>query len=138
MELALRRYYAAEVGQISADLDVDQREIRGWFDTQLIVGGYRGQTQASPVGRVPLDHPLTQRLLDSHLVRTNRRGGTTWFELAHDRLIDPVKRDNREWRREHGTPLELAADAWISRAASAARSSSVTTWIASVRSIRGP
>ena len=117
---------------------MDQREIRGWFDTQLIVGGYRGQTQASPVGRVPLDHPLTQRLLDSHLVRTNRRGGTTWFELAHDRLIDPVKRDNREWRREHGTPLELAADAWISRAASAARSSSVTTWIASVRSIRGP
>ncbi len=112
VELALRRYYASEVGQISADLDVDEREVRAWFDTQLIVGGYRGQTQANPVGRVPPDHPLTQRLLDSHLVRTNRRGGTTWFELAHDRLIEPVKRDNREWRKEHGTPLELAADAW--------------------------
>ena len=70
-------------------------------------------------------------------MRTNRRGGTTWFELAHDRLIEPVKRDNREWRKEHGTPLELAADACgISRGASAARSSSVTTWTASVRSIR--
>ena len=112
VEFALRRYYASEVERISTLQGVDEREIRNWFDTQLIVGGYRGQTQANPVGRVPLDHPLTQKLLDSHLVRTNQRGGTTWFELAHDRLIDPVKRDNREWRKEHGNPLELAADAW--------------------------
>ena len=30
-------------------------------------------------------------LVDAYLVRGEKRGGSTWFELAHDRLIGPVR-----------------------------------------------
>src|SRR5262249_20213196 len=35
-----------------------------------------------------------------------------WYELAHDRLLMPVKMDNDAWYEKHLTPVEMAARAW--------------------------
>ena len=45
-------------------------------------------------------------LLRAHLVRGEDRRGATWYELAHDRLVEPVMRSNAEWREGN---LEHAA-----------------------------
>src|SRR5690606_31393647 len=33
-----------------------------------------------------------------HLIRAEERLGARWYELAHDRLIEPVRLSNQTWR----------------------------------------
>ena len=46
----------------------------------------------------------------------DRRPGAAqpWYELAHDRLIEPILADNANWRDEHLTPFQRAAAVWDS------------------------
>jgi hypothetical protein len=37
-------------------------------------------------------------------VRAETRRGATWFELSHDRLIDPIRKDNAAWREATLSP----------------------------------
>ena len=57
-------------------------------------------------------HGLLGELLDAHLVRAETRRQATWYELAHDRLIEPVRRDNAAWRAQHLSSVERAAMLW--------------------------
>ena len=45
-------------------------------------------------------------------MRGDRRAGTTWYELTHDRLVGPVKSDNAAWRRKHLAGWQKRADEW--------------------------
>ena len=40
------------------------------------------------------------------------RASATWYELAHDRLIEPVLRDNQEWFAAHLSTVEQRALQW--------------------------
>ena len=35
-------------------------------------------------------NPIIETLVESHLLRAEERGGDTWYELAHDTLIEPI------------------------------------------------
>ena len=35
--------------------------------------------------------------LQSDLVRAEKRGGATFYELTHDRLVEPILENNKEW-----------------------------------------
>src|SRR5262249_33707617 len=59
-----------------------------------------------------LPEPVIQELIDAFLVRAEDRRGSTWYELAHDRLIEPVREDNSEWRQRHLHPSLLLATDW--------------------------
>jgi hypothetical protein len=37
-----------------------------------------------------------------HLVRGEWRAGARWYELTHDRLIEPIRESNRKWLAERG------------------------------------
>ena len=52
---------------------------------------------------------MIQKLIDAFLVRAEDRRGSTWYELAHDRLIEPVRDANREWRQHYIHPSLLPA-----------------------------
>ena len=41
-----------------------------------------------------------RELIAAHLVRAEKRAGATWYELAHDRLIEPVRERQRRLARE--------------------------------------
>jgi len=43
-----------------------------------------------------LDNRAIRPLVSAILVRAERRRGATWFELAHDRLIEPVQTERLE------------------------------------------
>ena len=51
-------------------------------------------------------------LVNAHLVRAEQRRGATWFELAHDRLIAPVRADNAAWFAAHLSTLQRQAALW--------------------------
>ena len=36
-------------------------------------------------------------LIDARIVRAEERRGLKWYELAHDRLIEPVRKSNSAW-----------------------------------------
>jgi hypothetical protein len=113
VDTALSDFYAERVAGIAADLSVSERAVREWFERELITEqGTRGQVMQQPGLSRGLDNRVISKLVDAHLVRAEQRLGTTWFELAHDRLIDPVRKNNAEWYRATLNPFQIQADLW--------------------------
>jgi len=81
--------------------------------TRLITTGQvRGQVMRRPKESDGLRNDLIEELVSMHLVRAEQRGGSVWFELAHDRLIEPVLADNRQWFAANLSELERRAELW--------------------------
>jgi WD40 repeat protein len=113
VDTALADYYAERVGSIAAATRTPERAVREWFDRHLITEhGVRGQVLQSPGQSEGLDNAVIRQLVDAHVVRADERRGTTWFELAHDRLIKPVRANNAAWFRANLSPLQQQAALW--------------------------
>jgi WD40 repeat protein len=117
---ALRAYYDERVAQAAAanassppKRAASERGIREWFDRRLITReGIRGQVLQGYQATEGLANDVIRMLVDAYLVRSERRGGRTWYELAHDRLIGPVRASNEAWAREHLVPAQVQATLW--------------------------
>lgn len=112
---ALANYYAESVEAIAEQTKVPEREIRKWFDKRLITEqGLRGQVLQGRNQTEGLANEAIQLLVNEHLVRSQERHGSIWFELAHDRLIEPISQNNSEWREKNLSVLQQQADLWHS------------------------
>ena len=110
---ALRNYYADRVADIAAKTGTKERLIREWFDNELITEqGIRGQVLQGKDSSQGLDNDAIWPLVGAHVVRAEQRRGATWFELAHDRLIEPVRTDNAVWRDTNLSALQRQAALW--------------------------
>jgi hypothetical protein len=89
-----------------------ERALREWVGQKLIVGGIRSQVRQEKGRTAGLDNALVDPLLQSYLVRTEHRAGSNWFELSHDRLVEPIEQDNRAWEEKHLHPLQAPAKRW--------------------------
>lgn len=114
VDAALAEYYAEWVGRIAKEDRVRERAIRDWFESALLTEhGTRGQVMLTPKESQGLDNETIQALVkEAHLVRAESRRGSTWFELAHDRLIGPVQASNAVWRERNLDDLQRSALAW--------------------------
>jgi WD40 repeat protein len=113
VDTALRSYYADTTASIAQQIDLPERSIRQWVDAQLITEqGIRGQVLQDRDQSQGLDNRAIWALVNAHLVRAEQRRGATWFELAHDRLIEPVRADNIAWRETHLSTLQRQASLW--------------------------
>jgi hypothetical protein len=116
VDIALSGYYAERVGSIADQAGISERAIRDWFDRHLITEqGIRGQVLQGAEQSEGLDNRAIWPLVDAHLVRAEKRRGATWFELAHDRLIEPVRADNAAWRESHLSVFQRQAALWESQ-----------------------
>jgi len=110
---ALRDYYAQSVARIAAETGVAERAIREWVERQLITAqGRRDVVARGPESSGGLKNAAIGRLVGVHLVRPEQRAGTTWYELAHDRLVEPLQADNAAWFAEHLSLLQRQAALW--------------------------
>ncbi len=110
---ALAAYYADSVAEASGGDPGQERAIRDWFGERLIaVGGIRGQVLREAKASGGLANHLIDRLHASHLVRAEHRAGATWYELSHDRLIEPVASDNAAWQEKHLVGVQRRAALW--------------------------
>lgn len=113
VDQSLAQYYAERVAWVAATIPVRERRVREWFDRRLITeGGFRNQVLMEADLSAGLDNRAIRLLEDAHLIRAEKRLGATWFELAHDRLIQPVRTDNAAWSLEHLSLLERQASLW--------------------------
>jgi hypothetical protein len=111
VDQSLGDFYDKTVARIAAENGVDERDVRDWFSRDLVTEkGLRGQVMGS--GDLGLSQDVIADLVDAHLVRAEERRGIQWYELAHDRLVKPVKERNEEWYRENLSQLQIRAEAW--------------------------
>jgi WD40 repeat protein len=113
VDRALSDYYTERVRTIAKHTGVKERAIREWFDRHLITKQeMRGQVLQEPVRSQGLENPAIWSLVDANLVRAEERRGSTWFELAHDRLIEPVRQNNAAWFQATLSALQRQAALW--------------------------
>jgi hypothetical protein len=115
VDKALEAYYDDHVHKAAGDDPAREWNIRDWFARALITPqGVRGlvlktleddRTQG-------LSNALIQRLINFYLVRAEQRRGEVWFELAHDRLIDPVRNSNAAWQERNLTRHQKHVLVW--------------------------
>lgn len=109
----LAEYYAEHVEGIAAATGVSERAIRDWVDRQLITDQEtRGQVLHATTSSAGLNNRAIALFIEAHLVRAEKRGGATWYELAHDRLIEPIRADNLRWREAHLSMFQRQSALW--------------------------
>jgi WD40 repeat protein len=109
---ALGGYYDTSLSRIAAGDVGLERRLRDWVGTKLIVAGIRSQVRQGVGETAGLDNGLIEKLKDSYLVRSDTRAGATWFELSHDRLVEPVTLHNQAWEEEHLHAMQVQAGLW--------------------------
>jgi WD40 repeat protein len=113
VDAALAAYYDDSVAEIAGGDVPTERGVREWFGDRLITpGGIRGQVLREQGTSGGLDNDSVDRLVATHLVRSEERDGKTWFELAHDRLVTPVRNSNNAWLEGHLQPMQRQAALW--------------------------
>lgn len=96
---ALAGYYSDSVAAVVAKGYATERDVRGWVGRHLITGqNIRGQVLRGEGNSEGLDNHAVDELIKAHLLRPEQRRGATWIELAHDRLIEPIRKNNAEHR----------------------------------------
>jgi hypothetical protein len=107
---ALADYYAETMKSLGAR----ERQVREWIGESLMTRqGLRNQVlkeDALQGGRV--DGPTVALLQKSHLIRAEQRRGVTWLELAHDRLVTPIRNNNAAWIEATLRPFQQQAILW--------------------------
>jgi hypothetical protein len=111
---ALADYYADTVSKVAAKSGNTERTIRDWFEHSLITRIHtRGQVLMGPQETDGLDNiTVISELEKAHLVNREERLGSRWLELAHDRLIEPVRSSNKGWRDANLSPFQQEAEKW--------------------------
>jgi hypothetical protein len=110
---ALGRYYAGRVAAVSQAKGVKERLLREWIERNLISpGGVRNMVLQEPGRRKDGIGDDVIQALQSDLVRAERRGGAIFYELTHDRLIQPILENNNRWFDENLSPLQRQAALW--------------------------
>jgi hypothetical protein len=116
VDQALIGFYESAVAKATEQTGVSERRLREWFGEKLITPSHtrglvyqdkvRGETEGLPNAAVSI-------LNNAYIIRASIRGSDTWFELAHDRMVEPILRANRDWEAQHRSPVSLATNAWL-------------------------
>lgn len=112
VDAALGDFYGEQVAEIAAETGISERQLRDWIGTRLI----SPQGIRTPVTRNADGMDMILEALEAmHLVRGEERHGIKWYELAHDRLVAPIRANNEAWEWEHLHPIQLQAVLWQRR-----------------------
>ncbi len=96
---ALAAFYDRCVREAAQQSGVREGEVRRWFEEKLITrANTRGMVFRGPSRTGSLPNETVDLLEGMHLVRSENRGGGVWYELTHDRFIEPIRQSNRRWR----------------------------------------
>ncbi len=113
---ALTQFYEETLAAALADsaaTGVGERQLRAWFDGELITeAGTRGLVHQDADDTGGLPNAMVKALQRRFLVRGEARSGDTWIELVHDRFVEPIRQSNRAWFARNLNPLTIAAQAW--------------------------
>jgi WD40 repeat protein len=96
---ALSDFYERSIRTVAKETAVKEETLRSWFGETLITSEgsrapvYRGQDQTAGIPNAAVDKLEAMRLIKGEWKGTNVR----WYELAHDRFMEPIRRCNDKW-----------------------------------------
>jgi len=94
----LRRFCAQAVVEVAARFAVEERELWGWLERTFITAANTRNTAFEGVSATSgFANQIARELERRHILRAEWRAGDRWYELVHDRLIEPVRAGNRPW-----------------------------------------
>jgi WD40 repeat protein len=106
VDQALTDFYESALAQCVQETEVSEYQLRHWFGDQLITPmqtrglALRGEHETGGLPNKAVD------ILNSrHLIRAEVRAGARWYELSHDRMVDPVLQSNQAWEKEREREL---------------------------------
>lgn len=98
VDQALSNFYTRAVNRALSAAGVDEETLRKWFEASLITpAGTRSTVYRGVRETAGIDNTAVQILEDMHIIRGEIRAGSRWYELTHDRLIEPIQQANRQW-----------------------------------------
>lgn len=110
---ALADYYSRCIDYVVVERKLgDERTVREWFSSLITARGIRTQILLDESRSAGLSNDAISVLVDKHLVRAEQRGGRTWFELSHDRLVNPIRSSNADWNVENLSFVQRRAAEW--------------------------
>jgi hypothetical protein len=113
ISIALQSYYAGVVEHAAEKTGADIAAIRRWFENELITPQlYRSQTLRLPDSGDADPAAVIKELEDGYLIRGDTRGASTWYEIAHDKLVRPILEGNDLYFRRYREPWRLTAREW--------------------------
>jgi WD40 repeat protein len=103
VDRALSRYYEDTIATAVKDSGVTEGELRRWFSDSLITAaGMRRIVLAEDASTKRLPESALKVLKEQRLISSEQRGPSVWYELTHDRFIEPIQISNREWFDQWG------------------------------------
>jgi tetratricopeptide (TPR) repeat protein len=113
VDAVLARYYDKGVGRAAEKGHATERRVRNWCGQQLISPqGVRRSLLSGEERSWGVTAEALEVLKDAYLVRADQRQGIVYYELAHDRLIQPVRHANAAWRKLNPNPYVDQAALW--------------------------
>ncbi|MGF7236415.1 MAG: tetratricopeptide repeat protein [Frankia sp.] len=103
IEHTLGAFCGRAVAEVATQHGMPESDLWEWLKRNFITDlGRRGTVYEgiSTTGGMP--NSVGRALEEHHILRAEDRAGSRWYELTHDRLIDPVRRGNRPWAVEDG------------------------------------
>jgi WD40 repeat protein len=112
VDTALAQFYEGAIASVLSETSQSEIELRTWFERQLITeSGTRGTVYQGEEKTGGLANRTVQLLASQFLLRAEIRAGGTWYELVHDRFIEPILQANQVWRSGQ-SDLVQSALAW--------------------------
>ena len=123
VDRALTDFYESALRQVleqakplseAQNWQVRESQLRRWFSKQLITPMQtRGLVMRGSTDTGGLPNPVVDLLEAQHLIRADVRAGARWYEISHDRLVEPIVRSNAEWEQTGQSSLHRAAQRWL-------------------------
>ena len=113
VDQALTDFYNAAIARTIKETGVDERNLRNWLNNNLTTSAHtRGLVYRGAAETAGMPNAIADSLRDAYILRAEVRGSDTWYELSHDRLVEPIWAANLAWLTEHRSALALAAEFW--------------------------
>lgn len=128
----LRRFYDDAVGAAAVSGGVRERHLRDWVEMSFITSvGTRSTVYRSAESTGEIPNTAIDELEGRHLVRAEWRSGARWYELTHDRFIEPIQSSNARFRsrraRKRRTRASIAVGALVLALAAVAASQTLNS-----------
>lgn len=107
VDKALSRFYSTAIGAAAERTKIEERELRRWFEKFFITSmNTRGTVYRTPGSTAGMPNSVIDELESRHLIHAEWRARARWYELSHDRLIEPIRVSNHEFFRGPSAPEE--------------------------------
>jgi WD40 repeat protein len=112
IDRALTDFYEIALAQVTRAAGVSERRLRRWFGEKLITPMQtRGLALWGREETAGLPNSAVAVLEGLHLIRADVRAGARWYELTHDRFIEPIQESNKVWGEKRRRTLFAALGA---------------------------